>query len=87
MDIEKTSTDTFTTGAVVVNIAPPVTLPRIRAYKVIKLKAHIDNTDPIYICGQHVLVAGEEVELHIDWLDKIWAYAADDDQTLVYLVA
>lgn len=66
-----------------------------KAYKVVRIKADMGNSDFVYV-GDHEgisstsgfqLDAGESVDIPIDQIDKVWVVGGDADQGYSWLAA
>lgn len=95
MDIQVESVAEFKTGhGTVGTSAAQVSDLAFRATKYVKIKADLGNTDNVFIGHDasvtastgYFLDAGEEVEIPIDSLDKVWIIADAADQGYSWLV-
>lgn len=84
MDVEKTSVAEFRYGTVTVGTSA-VSLPRLRAFKGVKLKANPENAGTISI-GAYQLAAGEEVTIPVDRFDRLRITASQSGQRLHWIV-
>lgn len=97
MDIEQITVQEFQFGhGVVGTAAQQITELSFRAKKYVKVKADLTNGNNVYVGGSTVantgdtqgytLDAGEEVEIPIDYANKVWVIGGAADQGYSWLV-
>lgn len=84
MDVEQETVSEFKHGTLTVGTSV-ATLPALRAYKKVLLKAGQGNAGTISV-GGYVLAAGEELEVPVDRFDRLRIVASQASQSLNYLV-
>jgi len=85
MDVQQETVTEFAAGTISVGTSA-ATLPRLKAFKFVKLKANSGNAGVISV-GAYQLLAGEELEVPVDRADKLRIVASQASQRLHWIVA
>lgn len=95
MDIQQVTVGEFKAGHGTVDDTPIKAGLTLHAMKHVKIKADLDNSDNVYVghdqnvsaSNGYPLDAGEEVDVPVDSLDKVWVVGGAADQGYGWLVA